>query len=427
MPFASRFFLLFLFLILACNSYSPTVPSHITQGGAKVKVKKAVPNTTSVSKSHQKFGQALRHLDLEAAAALADQPLKKEILKAFQYFAKGDQRAMLRQIRFLIEESRDEHAQALATQLRNHIFYLNSQWQKLKELSPQNKMMAAFARKPAEEIHIKEGLTSGKLKLSATGCPIIEVKVNGKKEWFWFDTGASESVVSSDLVEPLSVTYLSGEIDIKSSTSNVKTSFGYIKSFEIGSLHLKNHQVFILDRSSLEFKLHDGSDLKIRGIIGWSAIRHLRWELDYGGKVFNSQPSKSQSTENHNFLWMGYPLVRLNHKNGTPLLFGLDTGSNKTSFLMPLFNRVSFRRVREREVVIGGAGGYESIPSKIVSKLPLQIGDYLFALEEVQMEQENHTFFLQLDGTLGSDISLGSRMILDFPKGKFLIIPPHPN
>lgn len=419
-----KLLLLTFFFCLACNTFKPKAPTHVTQGGAKVKVEKVSSKAVTASIPHEKFGLALKHLDLEVASAFADDPLKKEILQAFHLFAKGDHQAMIKQLKFLMNESADEDAVTLAKLLWHHLLYLNSDWQKLIELGQQDGMTLAFANKPQEKIQIKEGVSIGKLKLSKTGCPMVEVKINGQEEWFWFDTGASESVISSDLVEALSVERLSGEIDIKSSTNKVKTGFGYIKSFTIGGLHLENHQVFILDKNSLEFKLHNGDKEKIRGIIGWSAIRHLRWELNYGAGTFTNQASEGSLGENTNFLWMGYPIVKLKHSTGTPLLFGLDTGSNKTSVLNAIFNRVSFKKVKEDEVTIGGAGGYETIPTKVIAKLPLLLGQYLFTLKNVQMEKENHTFFIQLDGTLGSDISLGSRMLLDFPKGEFLIIPP---
>ncbi len=418
--------LLVLTSLIACQqAYKPDRPKTIRQPGSKLSIRKAKSIEQIEGRVQaDRFGIALRQLQLTAAERLADESDERSLVQLFELLKNGKYTALIEGLADLKNQSDDANVQQLTMMMKAKLHYMREEWAEINVISPDNPVVVPYLEKPPMEVTIEPVYAKLEMQIGPTGSPLVPVMINGQKRWFWFDTGAALSVISAQLADSLGVESLGGAADLATSNKNmVSSSFGYVQDFEVGSLKLKNHAVFLIDEQQLQFTLNDESTMRIEGILGWNAIRLLRWELDYQHGVCQNGPSVPSRASEYNFYWMGYPLVRLWHPSGTPLLFGLDTGSNNTSVQEPYFEKVDPGPYKMEEVTIGGAGGKETFETKVVKRLNLRLRDYIFQLKDSQMEKEEHAFFVQTDGTIGSDMMLGSNIIIDFPASFFNIKP----
>ncbi len=97
--------------------------------------------------------------------------------------------------------------------------------------------------------------------------PIIDVVFNGDRSYeMVFDTGASHTLITSEMAKSLSVVpYNYADFNIADG-SNVKFPVGEVKSIEIGSLKMQVFPLVIAEKSNIGLLGHDffgGFDIKI--------------------------------------------------------------------------------------------------------------------------------------------------------------------
>ncbi len=145
-------------------------------------------------------------------------------------------------------------------------------------------LFRAFSEGPAESYSFSEDESRMPLSLTYGKNPVIEVSVNGKKRRFWIDTGASHTVLSAATAKACGVSALdTGDTQPSalSGTGKVNIQAAIIPDLRIGSLRIANHPAYILPTKNMEYRFLGIRMMKIDGIIGWAAIKHMDLEIDF--------------------------------------------------------------------------------------------------------------------------------------------------
>jgi len=282
------------------------------------------------------------------------------------------------------------------------------------------KLIEVFSKSHKESYSFPTHSTIIPMGLSLSGCPVIEVEINGHKMKFWIDTGAGLSVVASDIAKKCNIISTStGKIKAGTGTSKkVDIQPAIIEDLRIGEISIKNHPVIIIDKKDLEFKLFGlFRIMKINGIIGWNAMQNMNIEIDYNNRITTIRKPIKMDKQNPNFFWLGYPIVTLMNQEGTKLNFGLDTGARKTSITDNILKKINVNNVRIKKKTIGSAGGIEKIESKIIPELTLILNGYSFHFNDIGTRLGRSAVFVKLDGILGSDVFRNGRVKIDYLNG----------
>jgi len=109
---------------------------------------------------------------------------------------------------------------------------------------------SVYSNAPVSEIIFPDSAEEVPIKLTIMGNPVIEVRINGVKKFFWIDTGASMSVVSSDTAEQCGIMNTMDIAGKAGTATTNKIDYGpaVVDTLEFGGLVLKNHRAIILDK-----------------------------------------------------------------------------------------------------------------------------------------------------------------------------------
>ncbi len=312
------------------------------------------------------------------------------------------------------------------------VLFHNSKWQDLVELdsaetavpSPDNslRLADAFRKANPERIFFPDHLVSMPIYISPTGCPIIEVYINGERRFFWLDTGANYSVISSDIAQELEIfpiSYLKAKA-LTGTVIKVDVYPAVIDSIDIAGVKLYNHPTIIVHDFNLKFKFFGTSNItKIDGIIGWKAIQNMDITIDYKNLRLAIQKPVEDSSSVRNMFWMGCPVIRLKNDEGIPLLFGLDLGAEKTTITSNIFNKVNFEKIYSVTKQLGSLGGWVFNNSRMISSLTLDFGSELMHFQDIGTGYQQKKLFVKLDGILGTDFMRDGKIRINCPSGIF--------
>ena len=288
-------------------------------------------------------------------------------------------------------------------------------------------LFRAYARAEPESWTFAEDSVVLPLEVTSVGTPVVEVMVNGVPRRMWVDTGAGLTVVSSTLAEAAGVAAADSAGQTGTSTTRtVAARPAIVGEIRLGSIAVRNHPAMILDAAALQFELRGGERLAIDGIIGWPLIRQLDLTLDYAGRRLVARRPRPRPAQERNFFWLGYPTVAATTESGREVLFGLDTGANRTA-LSPLYlDAAGVVAAGERQARYGGAGGFESETVRIVESTSFFVGGTRVRLEHASVRPPQAEGPLALVGVLGSDVVGTGSIRIDFLNGRFDFRPAAP-
>jgi len=397
----------------------------------------AVAGQTGLSHTGQKedgpeaYWRALENLDFGLMQNTALPPDFRKFAEALAAVTRGDMDEAENTFKDLLASSQDARLRRQALDILHSLWLFQSQWKNILEAGtdkPEDKgdgnrnLVMAFGRAGQETYRFPDAACVMPCQWSSTGSPIVEVMVNGTKKKFWIDTGAGLSAIASDVAEACKVMPVGdGQGEAGTATSKrISVQPAVIQELKIGGIVIANHPVIIIDKKDLELKvLGIFRVMKIEGLIGWNAIRHLDLEIDYQKNTTTiRQPRKANDSE-RNFFWLGYPVVSLTDQSGVKLHFGLDTGSRRTSISENFLAKVQVDNVKMKKKTIGSAGGFERIVSAVIPDLTLKIGKSTVKLQEVGTAPQKGAVFIKLDGTLGCDAWRHGRIRVDWTNGLF--------
>lgn len=320
-----------------------------------------------------------------------------------------------------VASSADSAIVSAAKSLRDALLLLQQRWQDLAATGD-SVIGSALAISEREKYYFEDSSFVVPMPLSATKCPMIDVTINGIRKRFWLDTGAGMTVLSSETAAQCGVIPLSLSQGTAGTATTKTVGFqpASIKQIGLGKLTIRNHPALIIDAKNLRFKLFGlFTLLRIDGIIGWNAIQHLDLTLDYRNKTLRVAKPTVSTLVNRNLIWFNYPILRVNDAAGVAMLFGIDTGANRSSITRSILTKLPDAIYREEERSLGSAGGMEKIRSVRMDELNLHASGYRFRFSQIHSNPVGGTLFVKTDGTLGSDAFQKGRVRIDFTNGLF--------
>jgi hypothetical protein len=324
-------------------------------------------------------------------------------------------------------ESRRAYAGLLAAQ---------SRWAELErrdrdtESGLPNEVIAELSKLPPASLIFPDGpVTLPAKRARLIGTPVIPVAVNGHGSWFWLDTGASLTVVASDVAEATGVTPL-GTATMRAGTATTRMVEGrpaVIHDLSLGAIRLRDHPALILRSEDLRAKLIGLVTLvKIDGILGWNALSQLDLEVDLAQPRVVLRRPAHDGTASRNLFWLGEPLVRGTGPDGVGLVFSLDTGGRR-SFAMPgLLQKTGARVEGVGTQRVGGAGGNQRLRVRKIAPLAARVSGCSVRLREVREEWRPERF-VSLDGFVGIDLAHRGWIRMDATNGRFECQPRPPD
>lgn len=372
--------------------------------------------THSVSKDEKEFANALRTImagDVDEAELLLDS---------------------------LARHAGDSIVRTASHVLLTATLEYQNKWRELAEIAPVRvrdstlarddgasveRWASAFKSVPRRQISFPASVVTLPLSISAAGTPMIQVVINGKTKQFWLDTGSSMSIVSSDVaaecgVEPL----IADTLEVATTTGRAPARPASIRRLDLGGVSIQSATAMIVSSALMEIRSADFNQsspaVKIDGIVGFDIISQLDVEVDYQkGIVRLSRPVKSAAPLERNFFWIGTPIVRLVSKNGLPLHFGLDTGSQETFAMDRLIDKVRVRTFLGERKGIGGFGGLKEFRGRFIPDVRLSLRGTNLIFQKLLVFTPALSSFVALDGILGSDAGKTGVMRIDALNGLF--------
>ncbi len=382
--------------------------------------------------------EALRHLDPGAMDPEDTDPDLAAMAKALESFRDGHLAEAEPPLIHLVRAAGKEEIRQAAVNLLGDLRFYQSRWKDFLEYADRYTgevaddvpLARAYAPTEAEEIDLPARRERLFLRSSPLGTPVVPVRVNGVAQWFWLDTGAGLTVLAAETARRCGVEPLEGTPAPVSTATRHKITAraARVEDLQIGTARFRHHPVIIVDDADLTLRWGKRpAGVRIRGIVGWKAIRHLDLDVDLAGGELWLRPTEPRSEPTRNLAWIGYPVVRVWSKAGTRLNFGLDTGALQSSLTDTGLNRLGVTTSRTTRRRIVSAGGSEIITGRILSGVTLFTSGYELSFRQLTARPDTGAAaFIQLDGILGSDLLRASRVRLDAGNGRLDIISRHP-
>lgn len=288
---------------------------------------------------------------------------------------------------------------------------------------------AAFKDAAPRQFAFPPGPVVLPLSMSVAGTPVIPVLVNGRRKFFWLDTGSSMSIIASDVAVECGVQALVKDtLEVATTTGRISARPASIQQLDIGGITVANSTGMIVESGLLEVYVDETPTRKKRlpidGIIGFDIISRLNMRLDYrDGTVVltRSVRAEGEGEKQRNFFWVGTPIVRLIAPGGIPLHLGLDTGSQETYATERLLSKIRTRTFIGERTRIGGFGGTKEFRGRFISELRLSLHGKALLFQKVLVFAPAVSTFVNLDGVLGNDIARTGVIRLDAANGIFSV------
>ena len=282
----------------------------------------------------------------------------------------------------------------------------------------------AFEDMPMPVIDVPDSPVTLPMRRSAFGTPVVTVHINGMAREFWLDTGASMTLLSDDVAVASGVKLAAPDtLALGVVAGQIPARAVFIDSLAIGPMVARGLGAALVNRGALrlDHRIVNGmrETVNIDGVIGTDILRYLDLVIDAGAGTITISRPRPNPRAARNLYWVGYPVMRLVSKDGRPLLFGLDTGAEGTYVTTTLLRKQPNTPVAMRRGAIGGLGTEEHRTEWVAREIALSDGDYTLMLRNVPVAPERRWTFVLVDGVLGSDVALASRMHLDFVNGIF--------
>ncbi|HEX2722906.1 MAG TPA: retropepsin-like aspartic protease [Gemmatimonadaceae bacterium] len=266
------------------------------------------------------------------------------------------------------------------------------------------------------------------LALSASGTPMIPVKINGQERLLWIDTGSSMSIVASDVAADCGVAALVKDtLEVATTTGRVPARPAAIARLQLGGIEFRNSTAMIVASDLMHIRLGDGTDpkefVKIDGVIGFDIISRLDIRIDYlNHRVTLQKPRAGKPPRGgRNLFWVGAPIVRLVSSKGVPLHFNLDTGAQETYSTEGLVTKTKARTFVGERRLIGGFAGLTVVHGRFVDEVRLTTAGQSLLFRKLLVFAPAFSTLFSIDGVLGSDIGRGGVVRIDATNGLFLL------
>ncbi len=264
---------------------------------------------------------------------------------------------------------------------------------------------------------------------SRVGTPIIRVIVNGHTHYFWLDTGATMSLLASDVAAECGVVPITPDtLAIAGAEGRIAARPAIANVIQIGTVAIRNLPVAVLDPRSLRLdkRVANGRivPVKLDGVIGSDVLRRLNVVLDMGAGTITLARPPAHSSSPRSLVWIGFPVVRLLTRNGRPVLFGLDTGADSTIVTDSWMDKTPDQGLADATASVDALGASHLGGLPVLRRVTVGDGEYVLRLAGVPIVQERRQTFVTLDGVLGADVLAHATLHMDITNGIFAIRAP---
>jgi hypothetical protein len=286
----------------------------------------------------------------------------------------------------------------------------------------------ALSAIPAPVFDIPDDAVVLPMRRSFLGTPVVTIRINGKPHEFWLDTGASMTLLSTDVAIAAGAKLAADDtLALGVVGGNIEARAIYIDSLSMGPVRIRGLGAALVSPEALRFDQRTVNGLRthvpIDGMIGTDVLRHLDVVMDAKAGTITLRRPRRRTNAMRNLFWVGYPVVRLVTRDGRPVLFGLDTGAEGTYVTNTLLQKLPRTPVAARRNSLIGLGADKAKEAKkstwVARHVPLSDGNYAISLNNVPIMPAQRWTFVEFDGVIGSDIALATRMHLDFTNGVF--------
>lgn len=384
---------------------------------------------------YESFWDATANLDLAAADTLADDDDQRSFSKAMATMLAGDVVGAEEMMDKLGRTTTNAFVATASRVMLTAALQYQDKWTKLAALPPDTMGVVraplqknadvevwarAFARVASRTIFVPAREQVVPLGISRVGTPVVPVRINGKQFFFWLDTGASMSIVSSFVARAAGIGAIGSDtLSIATAAGQVAAVPAVINTIEMGQVRITNATAMIVDEGLMKVRdslgTTDAGLLRIDGIIGWDTIRELDLTIDFAhGEVLIRHPIKrSTSPGSWTLFWAGVPIVRLQSGLGRTVHFALDTGAQETFATQWLLEKAFAPVITVQRKRIGGMGQDLSYTAQQIPQVSFDLPGQTLVIRKMLVYAPAFWTFVHLDGVLGSDVARAGVMRID--------------
>jgi hypothetical protein len=259
------------------------------------------------------------------------------------------------------------------------------------------------------------------LPITGRPFPRAQIRVNGKKTNFIFDTGAGMTAISASLAKSLNLPVISLP-DTAHGLGKITVRYTIIDKMELGDEVFTNIPAVVIDDKDLTFTILGIFKLiDVPGIVGLPLLAQMRVTLDMPAKqiVLEKSTAKVDSSPTQILFWHSQLYAPVYLAEMGRLNFFVDTGANRSSIsfdsakLIPSTAKVD----RGSRDLAQGAGGSMRMAGVYLPKWMAIDGMRMegLGLDLESRTREHEDDLLNRDGTLGMDILQCYRVTFDIP------------
>lgn len=280
-----------------------------------------------------------------------------------------------------------------------------------------NNLYSKLAQIPKTSYSFSETADTIPIYAFAGNAPIIEVQVNGKSKLFFFDTGAGNTAIFSDISKECNVFPVTPDsFAAGTATSKIIYAPYTVCNFSIGKMNIYQ-SLAVIDDVANYAEINNEYPYKINGILGWETIQNMDVVIDYFHKIIVINRPVKRVNEKPNLFNLSQPIVIGQSEQKIPLFLFYDTGSDGSYFYSRIKKKLQFEKLHREKTEHGGAGEIEEIEVEIVPEATIFVDSNKITLKNVEIHER--TDFIHLDGILGSDIGRKGSLRFDYTNGFF--------
>ncbi len=384
---------------------------------------------------YESFWDATSNLDLVAADTLADHNDQRRFSAAMGLMLDGEVHGAEQLFDSLGRKTENAFVATASRVMLTAVLQYQDKWKALGSLPADTIGVAraplqknadvevwarAFSDVPARSVFVPAREQIIPLSISRVGTPVIPVRINGRDFFFWLDTGASMSILSSSTAREAGVAARGADtLSIATAAGQVPAVPALIATMEIGQIKVGNATAMIVDESLMRVRdsarFSGSGNIRIDGIIGWDTIRELDLTIDFahGEAVMRRPVRRTISRDLWTLFWAGVPIVRLQGGLGRAVHFALDTGAQETFATQWLLEKALVPVVSVERKRIGGMGEDISYTTRHIPQVSFDLSGQTLVVKQMLVYAPAFWTFVHLDGVLGSDVARAGVMRID--------------
>jgi len=396
----------------------------------------AAPSSPRAATGASPLWTALAALDWPAAREHADGDEERAFVTLLGRALREGSRAVEDELCALGAGAAEQRVRRHAGQTLLDLLRVEGRWEALAALPDrcpelplgEGALPAGLLVLPREHVDVPDAPVPLAMLDSDLGLAVVTARIEGagdaEEVATLIDTGATTCLVTDALARRLGIRRLGeARVGVAGGTGGrVLGAPAAIDRLALGGVRARDVPVVVLDDGAMASAVAD-----VPLVLGWEVLQHLAVEIaGPRGEVVlrRGEPRETgggdlgaPDAQRSDLVLLAEPLVRV-WSDGVPLLFLLDTGANASDVTPGLVERLGLGPPVARVDAVrglGGAGAASRVP--VVEALPLRVGELALTIRNVAVLEasEDPRRLLRVDGTLGVDLGMAARLVVDGP------------